>query len=259
LRAAGRSIDQTLLDPPPTEIRQQLKRLSLQSDWDDLLEAAENAMGKSYGRGWLDIQRYVCRACTEMGRTYAPVGEAVKSELRTLLHDLPGLAQMTLMDDTAAASPDTLAWLGDLGALQAPGAVPRATALAEANSDAASDTFELATHAVADGRPQEGLELLSRELARERSGRGRFRRKVQMAQLCLSIGRDAIAFPLLNDLAAEIEVRKLEEWEAPDAVAHPLALLFRCLEKMEAGAEEKQRLYDRICRLDPAQAMSCTL
>jgi hypothetical protein len=41
-------------------------------------------------------------------------------------------------------------------------------------------------------------------------------------------------------------------------VAHPLALLYRCLDKIETGAEIKQKIYDRICRLDPLQALSCT-
>jgi type VI secretion system protein ImpA len=253
LRGAGNGIDQTLLDPPPTEVRQQLKRLFLQEDWQNLLEAAENAMGRSYGRGWLDIQRYTCRACEELENGFAPIGEAVESELRNLLKDLPELPQMTLMDDTAAASPDTLAWLGALSALPAEGAPPRAPRV---NTERAPDVFDQANQAVAEGRPQEGIELLSRELRRERSGRGRFNRKVQMAQLCLAIEREAIAFPLLSDLMAEIEARKLEEWEPADAVAHPLALLYRCLDKMEAGTDEKQKLYERICRLDPAQAMS---
>jgi type VI secretion system protein ImpA len=258
LRAGGRALDPTLLDSPPTEVRQQLKRFSLQSQWAELLESAETAMGKPYGRGWLDIQRYVCRAAAELGR--ATIAEAVKAQLRTLLADQPGLPQMTLMDDTSAASADTLTWLRDLG--PAPeGGLPanEEESPAERAVPGAPDVFEMANRAVNDGRQQEGLEMLTRALGRERSGRGRFHRKVQMAQLCLTIGKDAIAFPLLNDLAAEIEQRKLEEWESPDAVAHPLALLFRCLEKMETGMEEKQRLYERICRLDPAQAMSCTL
>src|SRR5262249_13110308 len=165
----------------------------------------------------------------------------------------PELPQMTLMDDTAAASPDTLAWLASLSALPAEGAPPRVPRVI---TERAQDVFDQANQAVAEGRPQEGIELLSRELRRERSGRGRFNRKVQMAQLCLAIEREAIAFPLLNDLVAEIEARKLEEWEPADAVAHPLALLYRCLDKMEAGMDEKQKLYERICRLDPAQAMS---
>ena len=68
-----------------------------------------------------------------------------------------------------------------------------------------------------------------REMAQERSGRARFHRKVQLTQLCVSTGHDAIALPILQELAAEIERRKLEDWETPDAIAQPLALLYRCL------------------------------
>jgi len=260
LRTNGNSVDPLLLEAPPTEVRQNLKRLSLQSNWVTLLDAAEMAMGMPYGRGWLDIQRYVCRACAELGPTYSAIGEAVKSALRALLHDLPGLPQMTLMDDAATASADTLAWLRSLGSLpQVSETAVEEAAAAPSRRDSGPDVFDMASRAVSAGRPQEGLEMLTRELARERSGRGRFQRKVQMAQLCLSIERAAIALPLLNDVAAEIEQRKLEEWESPDTVAHALALLYRCLDKLEGSADEKQRLYERICRLDPAQAMSCVL
>ena len=119
------------------------------------------------------------------------------------------------------------------------------------------DTYELAMEACASGRPQEGIEMLMRELGQERSGRGRFHRKVQLAQLCMASGHEDIALPILEELAAEIERRKLEDWEAPDMVAHPLALLYRCLEQAAtATPEEKQRLYAWICRLDPLQALN---
>ena len=106
------------------------------------------------------------------------------------------------------------------------------------------------------GRPQDGIELLMREMVQERSGRARFHRKVQLTQLCISTGHDAIAFPILQELAAEIERRKLEDWETPDAIAQPLALLYRCLAKADGNADERQKLYSWICRLDPLQAMS---
>jgi len=38
-------------------------------------------------------------------------------------------------------------------------------------------------------------------------------------------------------------------------LAQPLALLYRCLAKTGGSAEEKQKLYSWICRLDPLQAM----
>jgi len=61
-----------------------------------------------------------------------------------------------------------------------------------------------------------------------------------------------IARPILEELAGEVEKRRLEEWESGDMVAHPLAMLFRCLNSEDA--EKRQKLYAMICRLDPVQA-----
>ena len=60
------------------------------------------------------------------------------------------------------------------------------------------------------GRPEAGIELLMREIAREPSGRGRFQRRIQLAELCLGAGNAGIAVPILQVAAAEIEEKKLE-------------------------------------------------
>ena len=57
-------------------------------------------------------------------------------------------------------------------------------------------------------------------------------------------------------LAEEIDRRKLEEWEEASALAHPLALLFRCMDKLGYDDAAKQKIYQKICRLDPVQALS---
>jgi type VI secretion system protein ImpA len=74
----------------------------------------------------------------------------------------------------------------------------------------------------------------------------------------MSTGHEAIAYPILNDVSDEIERRKLDEWEPSEVVAHPLALLFRCMNQLDGDAEAKRKLYARICRLDPVQALACT-
>ena len=85
--------------------------------------------------------------------------------------------------------------------------------------------------------------------------RARFLRKVQLAQLCLATGNEAIAEPVLNDLAEEIDRRNLKEWELADVVAQPLTMLYRCLDRTPEAAQEKRELYARICRLYPARAV----
>lgn len=271
LRAAGSEIDVTLLEAPPTEIRQQIKRASLEGQWQEVLETAETAMGMPCGRGWLDLHRYVARACAELGSYYDPIAVSTQSALKALLLDYPQLPELTLMDDTPTANAETQAWLREaIIPLPPPPAPPpeapqiiapviemREERLEETTEQGPPDAYELATEAARSGRTQEAIAILSAAMTQERSGRGRFQRKIQLAGICMATGNESIAQPILEELANEIERRKLEEWEASENIAQPLALLFRCLVKLRRDDAEKQKVYDRICRLDPAQALEC--
>jgi type VI secretion system protein ImpA len=267
LRAAGTEIDQALLAAPPSDIRQDLKRLAIEANWTEVLEAAEKGMGLECGRGWLDLQRYVGRACYELGDYYEPIRRAVISDVRGLLADYPQLPELTMMDDTPTANAETQAWLKENVAAAGAGAEAEYTppafesdaeagSAAEPGAEAAPDTYYLAMQAARAGRPQEGIEMLMRDIAHENNGRARFHRRLQLTQLCISSGHEAVAVPILQALAAEIERHKLEDWESPELLAQPLALLYRCLGKDEGRAEERQKLYSWICRLDPLQAMN---
>jgi len=68
---------------------------------------------------------------------------------------------------------------------------------------------------------------------------------------------ETVAYPVLEELAAEVERRRLEEWETQETIAHALTLLYRAMGKLGASPEEKQKVYARICRLDPVQALAC--
>ena len=45
------------------------------------------------GRAWLDLQRFVVEACVALGSDYNAIAIAIRSELRTLLRDLPELLE----------------------------------------------------------------------------------------------------------------------------------------------------------------------
>ena len=119
LRSASRLADSPLLEAPPTELRQQVKRLAIAKKWAELLEAGEQAMALPGSRAWLDLQRLSVAACTALGKEYQPIATAIQSELRALLNDLPELLDATLLDDTPAANPETKAWLQGLSAAYA--------------------------------------------------------------------------------------------------------------------------------------------
>ncbi len=118
--------------------------------------------------------------------------------------------------------------------------------------------FQMAQQAARSGRLQDAIRLLTDQLATEASARGRFIRRTQVAQICLESGQDGIAMPILEELAAEIDRRNLEEWEFGEVLARPLALLYRCMVKQDGDMEERRKLYARVCRLNPFEALTAT-
>jgi type VI secretion system protein ImpA len=118
------------------------------------------------------------------------------------------------------------------------------------------DPYALAKDALASGNEEKAFTLMRKAMARERSGRSRFRRTMQMIELAVTAGKDEIAQPLLEDVAAAIEAHKLDAWEDPEQMAVDLAKLMRYSKKIQGSSAEKQKLFERICRLDPVKALN---
>jgi len=266
LRLAARRGDATLLEGPPTELRQHVRRLALGRRWAEVLETAENAMALPCSRGWLDLQRYVVEACAALGSDYDLIASAICSELRALISDIPQLLEASLLDDTPVANAETKAWLQQL--LEGP-AEPVTPAPGGDNPIATeskprpgspwrargTDPFTIAQEALKAGQPEKAFDIMRREIANQRSGRGKFQRTLQLVQLCVSAGKEVIAQPLLEDLMAAIESHKLDDWEDKEMVAAALAMVMTTSKKIQGNAGERQKLFDRICRLDPVRAL----
>jgi type VI secretion system protein ImpA len=234
-------------------VRSRLKALMLDGKYAELLEAGEEVMAQPYGRGWLDLQRYILDACDGLGPQYEAVASAIKGALRTLLRDLPELLDLTLMDDTPTANAQTRAWLAQRGLIGGEAEVEAPAA--EAPSMSRGEAVLRAEALLRSGDSQRAIQLLLRAADQEKSARARFLGKSQAARVMVESGFDAVALPILREMAQQIEKHGLEDWEAGDTVAQPLGLLYRCLAKLGTAEQEKQPLYLRICRLDPLQAM----
>jgi type VI secretion system protein ImpA len=264
LRAQAPEPDPRLLVAPAPSSRTQLRSLMLDSKWAELLDASEAVMATPAGRGWLDLQRYALRAVDELGAEYGAVASAIRSELRALLREVPSLVDLTMMDGLPSASPETRNWLRSEFSNVDPEALSiaaepegmAAAPSAAAGSDGKDRMFERALGEVRAGRPQKAIELLFRELDREKSARGRFLRQTQLTRIMVEAGFDAIARPILDEMLQRMETHRLEEWEAGPLLAQPLSALYKCLEKTGEDASRLQQVYLRICRLDPVQAMS---
>jgi type VI secretion system protein ImpA len=256
IRACNGKLEPRLLQAPTTQLRTQLKLLLLDQKWPALLEAGENAVAQPCGRGWLDLQRYSITAVSRMGPEFAPVEAGLRATLRAYLADVPEIAEMTMMDDTPTANAETQEWIAHDLKVEMPAAEPVAEAEGSATQDIdGSDALALAR----GGRAEQAVAMLKEQLAMERTLRGRFRRRTQLAAVLVEAGQDAIAQPILEDLIGQIDNYKLEEWESGEMVAEPLVLLCRVLQKLEGDFGTRQGLYLRVCRLDPIQALKCPL
>jgi type VI secretion system protein ImpA len=263
LRAALATQDAMQLEAPPTDVRRQIKALALAGRWKDLIETAETLMGLPCSRAWLDLQRLVVDACVALGPAYQTIAIAIQSELRALVRECPQVLELTLMDDTPAANGDTQTWLKGLTAepeTATPKPLPAQPLTLDGDPSAGwqqknVDAFQLAVQALRSGQEQKAFELLHAEIQRQRSGRGRFERRLQLVQLCMTTGKEAIMQPFLDDLLAAVENHKLEEWEDREKLAAALATILKASKKIQGDAKEKQKMFDRICRLDPVQAL----
>jgi len=264
LRAAIDLADPTRLEAPPTELRRHLKRLLLDKKYEQLLEAAESAMALPCSRAWLDLQRFVVEACDALGGGYEAIARAIRSELKALITDIPQLLDATLMDETPAANAETRAWLVSIKQGPSEPVTPvEAPLRAPANSNGAgsmwpgqpTDAYASALQALREGQERKAFEILQQDIARKRSGRERFRRRMQLVEICATTNKPNVAQPILDDLAAAIELHKLDEWEDPGVVAGALATIMKMSTKIQADKAQQQKLFERICRLDPAQAL----
>jgi type VI secretion system protein ImpA len=227
-----------------------------------LLEAAESAMALPCSRAWLDLQRMVVEACEALGSDYEAIARAIRSELKALIADCPQLLDATLMDDTPAANAETRAWLNGLSQQGTPAQEAASSANGAGRNGFASrwpgqapDVYAAAWQALREGQERKAFEILQQDVGRLRSGRERFRRKMQLVEMCVSTSKQNVAQPILDDLAAMIETHKLDEWEDPGLVAAALGTIMKLSLRIQADKAQQQKIFERICRLDPAQAL----
>jgi hypothetical protein len=213
------------------------------------------------GHAWLDLQRYVLQACAQLGSAYDSVAAAVRSEVRSLLAEMPELASAMLTDDTPAANPETRSFLAALeqprneampeGAMSVPEIAPSGIA---SQAQEQRDVFELAIEAARSGQAAEAIGIMGRAIEGETSGRGRFQRRLQFAQICLSLKKDNLARTILQDLVGEVQQRALNQWEPAAIVVQPFVLLLQCMDRLGVDGTERRNVYDQLSRIDPAQA-----
>jgi type VI secretion system protein ImpA len=126
--------------------------------------------------------------------------------------------------------------------------------------DAGAASWQEAEMRIRSGEIDKGLAEMTRLAASETSGRNRFHRKLLLAEVCLASKRERLARSILEELAEQIDKFQLEMWESSELVSSVWSKLYKLYRQAPTGTSDTDRankLYERLCRLDPWQALSC--
>jgi len=112
---------------------------------------------------------------------------------------------------------------------------------------------------IRSGQVDQGLQEMTRLAASETTGRDRFQRKLLLAEVCLASQRDRLARSILEELAEQIDKFQLESWESSELIGSVWTKLYKLCKQGADNADKDRagKLYERLCRLDPWQALSC--
>src|SRR5208337_5660002 len=120
---------------------------------------------------------------------------------KALVTDIPQLLDATLMDETPAANAETRAWLVALSQAPSEPASPAEAPLRAAASSNGlgsrwpgqpTDAYASAVQALREGQERKAFEILQQDIARKRSGRERFRRRMQLVEMCASTNKQHV-------------------------------------------------------------------
>lgn len=123
---------------------------------------------------------------------------------------------------------------------------------------ALAGSWQQAESLVRSGQVDQGLQEMTRLAAAETTGRDRFQRKLLLADVCLASNRDRLARSILEELAEQIDKFQLESWESSELISSVWTRLYRLYKGSDSpDLDRANKLYGRLCRLDPWQALGC--
>jgi type VI secretion system protein ImpA len=191
-----------------------------------------------------------------------------RSTLRELQQEIS-----SILDEKRAAEPGPApvavtgaAAATDTGSARAGGSAPvvvrfpLALPQVQGTEPAARGSWQEAEMLVRSGQIDKGLAQMTQLAASETNGRHRFMRKLLLAEICLASNRERLGRLILEELAEQIDKYQLESWESSELVGTVWTRLYGLYKSGGGGsadADRAEKLYERLCRLDPWQALAC--
>jgi type VI secretion system protein VasJ len=257
----------TAIEAPPAARRDYLAALHQRGEWVDLLREGELSFSQPPFHFWLDLQRFLVDALTQLGAEYASARAAVLQELQLLVSRIPSLSSLQFADGkTRFADAPTAAWLEEMSKPKAAATqTSRESAPTKQASGNLAARFAEPRKRLNDGDLAGALSLLQRGASEDASHHDRFLRRLYTATLCIEGGQLSVARAILEELDADIDTHRLDRWDPPLAIdvwtrlytcyATQVARAGRGADVQQVG-RDMQRVFARICRVDTTRALA---
>ncbi|EHP37828.1 hypothetical protein OR16_40569 [Cupriavidus basilensis OR16] len=253
----------TRLVAPRAELRAQLRRLTLQKQWPELLDRVEQAFAEGANHFWLDLQYYAFTAQDQAGGEYARARDLLATDCALMLERLPGLAQLAFTDGTPFADDTTLEWIARHATVRD---IERGEPVAPVSVASASTDWAETEAQAAELAAQQSLDAAFtwlQGLPAPDGERDRFVRQLVMARVAERADRADTALHLLSGLEVNAQRFQLAAWEPSLAFEAKQQLLRLLRTRMTRKDADKAALALRIEALagdltviDPARAVT---
>ena len=255
----------TNIEPPNEIIRRLLKQWSGENKYDLIIPrvALEFIKDNSEVRYWFDAHKYLVQALESKGGNYTTAAIDIKYHLARLVKRLPELQTLMFSDgEVSFADKETQSWLEELsrnvsaGSKSSDGGSSILPPIVDASYDEIKSEYEQAVKAL-PAKFEENFGHMQQKLSAEERIKGKFLRRLNLANFCYEAKQYNVAKVNLEELKTMIEELNLAGWEPALSTAVWQSLYLTNIqvlfitdnETAKLGIEKEQReLFNKIAK-----------
>jgi type VI secretion system protein VasJ len=231
----------TRIAPPAAHIKTPLEDLRSKGNHEALLQAIESIFPQWIF--WLDLNRWTAEALSRLGEKYHGAHEAVCRETAFLIYRIPAVEELSFSDGTPFADPETRQWLKKTAI--GTGAVEEETDLqieagpVQGDADEFAAAVDKAKALIREGRLPEAIDPLQQRLRGSFSRKETVQWRMALSRLLLGADHARLALPHLEQILADIDDFRLEEYD-PLFALEGLKLAWRGFDsQMDKSSKER--------------------
>jgi type VI secretion system protein VasJ len=248
------SVDgKTRIPAPPVQIKTFLNDLKNKSDYEGLLRSAEERLSQFIF--WIDLNRLVSDALSQLGSRYQKAQETVCEETGLFIRYFPGIEEFAFSDGTPFADSETKQWIKNIireraSYSQQSVSIPE-TSTETGDKNIMQKDREETQELIKKGKLNEAVELFEQGLRNLFSKRDKMLWRITFSQLLVNKNQIKYALPLIDQILKDIDLYALEEYDPAVALKGlTLAWISFHSQSDQMSRERATGILHRIAKID---------